>query len=276
MMSNPLLRALVPLVADLSRELPDEERYRRLLRALRQLLPCDAVALLKLDGDTLIPLAVEGLSADTLGRRFRVQEHPRLEILLENPGPTRFSMDCELPDPYDGLVEGHPGHLEVHDCLGCPLYFHDKPWGLITLDSLNPASFGQAEMDNLEAFAALAAATVIASERINQLARGFEDQRQLAEVYRRAAGSRGPRELIGQSAVHKRLLQEIQLVGNSPLSVLITGETGVGKELVAEALHLGSPPRAQASDQPELRGAAGNAGGKRAVWSRQRRLFRSG
>jgi anaerobic nitric oxide reductase transcription regulator len=40
------------------------------------------------------------------------------------------------------------------------------------------------------------------------------------------------------------LLQEIQLVGNSPLTVLITGETGVGKELVAEAIHLNSP-RAQ-------------------------------
>ena len=243
-MTNPLLAALVPLVADLSRELPDDERYRRLLQALRQMLPCDAVALLKLEDDVLIPLAVQGLSADALGRRFRVEEHPRLKVLLENPGPTRFSTDCELPDPYDGLVEGHPGHLEVHDCLGCPLYFQDKPWGLITLDSLDPSRFGSVDLDNLQAFASLAAATVMASERIKQLARGFEDQRQLAEIYKRAAGGRGPRELIGQSVVHKRMQQEIQLVGNSALSVLITGETGVGKELVAEAIHLSSP-RAQ-------------------------------
>jgi anaerobic nitric oxide reductase transcription regulator len=243
-MTNPLLSALVPLVADLSRELPDDERYRRLLQALRQLLPCDAVALLKLEDDVLIPLAVQGLSADTLGRRFKVAEHPRLKVLLENPGPTRFSTDCDLPDPYDGLVEGHPGHLEVHDCLGCPLYFQDKPWGLITLDSLDPSRFGSVDLDNLQAFASLAAATVMASERIKQLARGIEDQRQLAEVYKRAAGGRGPRELIGQSAVHKRMQQEIQLVGNSSLSVLITGETGVGKELVAEAIHMSSP-RAQ-------------------------------
>ncbi|HEX8544123.1 MAG TPA: nitric oxide reductase transcriptional regulator NorR [Pseudomonas sp.] len=243
-MTNPLLSALVPLVADLSRELPDDERYRRLLQALRQLLPCDAVALLKLEDDVLIPLAVQGLSADTLGRRFKVAEHPRLKVLLENPGPTRFSTDCDLPDPYDGLVEGHPGHLEVHDCLGCPLYFQDKPWGLITLDSLDPSRFGSVDLDNLQAFASLAAATVMASERIKQLACGIEDQRQLAEVYKRAAGGRGPRELIGQSAVHKRMQQEIQLVGNSSLSVLITGETGVGKELVAEAIHMSSP-RAQ-------------------------------
>jgi anaerobic nitric oxide reductase transcription regulator len=208
------------------------------------MLPCDAVALLRLEDDVLIPLAVQGLSADTLGRRFRVAEHPRLKILLEHSGPTRFSTDCDLPDPYDGLVEGNHGHLQVHDCLGCPLYFQDKPWGLITLDSLDPARFGSVDLDNLQAFASLAAATVMASERIKQLARGFEDQRQLAEVYKRAAGGRGPRELIGQSPVHKQMQQEIQLVGNSALSVLVTGETGVGKELVAEAIHLHSP-RAQ-------------------------------
>jgi anaerobic nitric oxide reductase transcription regulator len=243
-MTHPLLSALVPLVADLSRELPDDERYRRLLSSLRQLLPSDAVALLKLEGGVLVPLSVGGLSPDTLGRRFKVDEHPRLKIIMENLGPTRFASDCELPDPYDGLVQGLAGHLEVHDCLGCPLYVQDKLWGLITLDSLDPTSFGQADLDNLQAFASLAAATVMASERIQQLARNFEDQRQLAEIYKRAAGGRNPRELIGQSPVHKRLQEEIQLVGNSPLTVLITGETGCGKELVAEAIHRQSP-RAQ-------------------------------
>ena len=239
-MTHPLLLELVPLVADLSRELPDEERYRRLLDSLRHLLPCDAAALLKLEDDVLVPLAVDGLSADTLGRRFRVQEHPRLKILLESSEPVRFSADCDLPDPYDGLVEGH-GHLEVHDCLGCVLRVQDRPWGLITLDALDPSSFGSVDLGNLQAFASLAAATVMASERMQQLARSFEDQRQLAEVYKRAAGDRAPRELIGQSPVHKRLLQEIDLVGNSPLTVLVTGETGVGKELVAESIHLHSP-----------------------------------
>ncbi|BAP44923.1 nitric oxide reductase transcriptional regulator NorR [Pseudomonas sp. 21LCFQ02] len=239
-MPHPLLRSLLPLVADLSRELPDEERYRRLLHSLRQLLPCDAVALLKLEDDMLVPLAVDGLSPDTLGRRFRVSEHPRLEILLYSGKPVRFASDCELPDPYDGLLDGH-GHLEVHDCLGCPLIIQGAPWGLITLDSLDPASFGSVDLDTLQGFASLAAATVMASERIKQLVRGFEDQRQLLEVYKHVAGGHAPRELVGQSPAHKRMGQEIQLVANSPLTVLITGETGVGKELVAESIHLHSP-----------------------------------
>ncbi|MBX9763439.1 MAG: nitric oxide reductase transcriptional regulator NorR [Pseudomonadaceae bacterium] len=241
MTANPLLTALIPLVADLSRELPQTERYRRLLQALRQLLPCDAVALLRLEGEVLVPLAVEGLSADTLGRRFKLSEHPRLQALLAQRGPTRFATDCEMPDPYDGLVDGHRGHLPVHDCLGCPLYVQDQPWGLLTLDSLDPASFGRVDLDNLQAFASLAAATVMASERINSLQQRAEDEHQLAEVYKQVAGQQRTRELIGQSAAHKALLAEIALVGNSELNVLISGETGVGKELVAEALHAASP-----------------------------------
>ena len=233
------LTALIPLVADLARELPEAERYRRLLRTLRQLLPCDAVALLRLEGELLVPLAALGLAADTLGRRFRVAEHPRLAALLERRGPTRFPADCGLPDPYDGLVEGVHGHLEVHDCMGCPLYLDGRLWGLLTLDALDPARFGEAELDNLAAFASLAAATVMASERINHLQRRAEDQQRLAELYQ-AASQPPARELIGQSAALARLREEIALLAGSELNVLIGGETGVGKELVAEAIHAAS------------------------------------
>jgi len=88
--THPLLQAIIPLVADIAREMPSAERYRRLLEALRVLLPCDAAALLRLQDDWLLPLAVDGLSGDTLGRRFRVAEHPRFAALLEAVGLLRF------------------------------------------------------------------------------------------------------------------------------------------------------------------------------------------
>ncbi|WP_187669965.1 nitric oxide reductase transcriptional regulator NorR [Zestomonas carbonaria] len=241
MTANLQLSTFIPLVADLARDLPEQERYRRLLLALQQLLPCEAVALLRLDDDYLVPLSVIGLSADTLGRRFKVSEHPRLQALLASREPTRFPADSGLPDPYDGLVEGHQGHLEVHDCLGCPLYLQDQLWGLLTLDALEPDRFGSIDLDTLGAFASLAAATVMAGERINLLTRRVEDERHLAEVYKQAAGQQRPRELIGQSAAHRTLIEEVALVGDSELTVLISGETGVGKELVAEAIHAASP-----------------------------------
>mgnify|MGYP006183576373 CR=1 FL=1 len=242
MTAKSLLTALLPLVSDLSRELPEGERYRRLLEAMRALLPCDAAALLRLDGEWLVPLAVDGLSTDTLGRRFKVSEHPRFEALLSSNGPTRFAADSDLPDPYDGLVDGLDEHLEVHDCLGCPLFVDEKLWGLITLDALDPERFEPIELDALQAFASLASATVNAAERIQRLANRAEDEHQRAEVYRQASGQQH-REMIGQSKALKKLVEEINLVGGSDLTVLITGETGVGKELVAQALH-------QASQRP--------------------------
>mgnify|MGYP001587597535 FL=1 len=236
MTAKPLLTALLPLVSDLSRELPERERYRRLLEAMRALLPCDAAALLRLDGEWLVPLAVDGLSPDTLGRRFKVSEHPRFAALLSRSEPTRFASDSQLPDPYDGLVEGLHQHLEVHDCMGCPLFVDERPWGLITLDALAPERFQQVELDALQAFASLAAATVNVAQRIERLALRAEDEHQRAEIYRQASGQQH-QELIGQSKAHKHLLEEIRLVAGSDLTVLVTGETGVGKELVAQAIH---------------------------------------
>ncbi len=74
--ASSLLSALLPLIAQLSSHLPEPERYRRLLAALRTVLPGDAAARLRFEenGTWLRPLAIDGLSPDTLGRRFRVVE----------------------------------------------------------------------------------------------------------------------------------------------------------------------------------------------------------
>ena len=237
MTRTTLLEAMVPLVADLARDLPDQQRYANLLDALRQVLPFDAVALLRLDGEVLVPLAVRGLAADTLGRRFKVGEHPRLALLLASRAPTRFALDCDLPDPYDGLVEGVQGHLEVHGCLGCPLYVQDQLWGLLTLDSLQAQNAQPGDLTTLAAFAGLAAATVAAAERIGQLSARIVSEHELTVAYQQSVGHQRPRELIGQSPASLRLRREIETVAASDLTVLITGETGVGKELVAEAVH---------------------------------------
>ncbi len=47
--------------------------------------------------------------------------------------------------------------------------------------------------------------------------------------------------IIGNSAAVRRLLQTLDQLAPAQASVLITGESGVGKELVARALHFSSP-----------------------------------
>ena len=48
-------------------------------------------------------------------------------------------------------------------------------------------------------------------------------------------------ELLGESPAMRELFRAIGRLAQAPLSVLITGETGTGKELVARALHRESP-----------------------------------
>jgi two-component system response regulator AtoC len=49
--------------------------------------------------------------------------------------------------------------------------------------------------------------------------------------------SAGRTSLLGQSPVMQTLFKKMALLGNNDLAILITGESGVGKELVAKAVH---------------------------------------
>jgi two-component system response regulator AtoC len=51
--------------------------------------------------------------------------------------------------------------------------------------------------------------------------------------------------LIGTSPVMRELFQVLEIVAGTPSTILITGETGTGKELVARAIHHNSPRRDQ-------------------------------
>lgn len=238
--ASSLLSALLPLIAQLSSHLSEPERYRRLLAALRTVLPGDAAALLRFEenGTWLRPLAIDGLSPDTLGRRFRVAEHPRFAALLAAGQAMRFPADTPLPDPYDGLVTHHSdAPLPVHDCMGCVLFVNEQAWGLLTLDALQPGRFaGAAPLAALQAFSNLAAATVATAARMRELEQTAAQERQRAEHFRRNTPVASNR-LLGHSAAMRHLQRDIATVAASDLNVLITGETGVGKELVAQAVH---------------------------------------
>ena len=214
--------------------MPREVRYARLLDAFLRSFSCDAIALLERDGEQLVPRAVEGLSTDTLGRRFVIRDHPRLAQILHSTEPVRFPADSALPDPYDGLVEKAGEHLYVHDCMGASLYIDGQPWGVVTLDAMTPESFDAINPEVFRAFVAVAAATVRAADWIQRLEEQLERHHR---IQRSGLHEGAADELIGQSLTMLRLEREAQTVAPSDLPVLILGETGVGKELVARRIH---------------------------------------
>lgn len=209
--------------------------YQRLLSSARALVQCDAAALLRLEHDVLVPVAIDGLSEDTLGRRFAVAQHPRLAQLLSSGEGLRFLADCNLPDPYDGLVAGHPDILPVHDCMGAPLTVDGRLWGLITLDALTPGALAEVSPDRLRALTALLEDGIEKQNTIGALAERADREQAVSRALLQT--SQQPRRLLGHSPSLQQLLSEINIVAASDLTVLILGETGVGKELVAQQLH---------------------------------------
>ncbi|WP_022947367.1 sigma 54-interacting transcriptional regulator [Methylohalobius crimeensis] len=86
-----------------------------------------------------------------------------------------------------------------------------------------------------------------ALEKIGSL----KEQLQQENVYlrREMAGRRSVDAIVGRSAAIRRTLAQIEQVAPTPATVLITGETGTGKELFATAIHEASPR----SDRPMIR-----------------------
>ncbi|MBS99097.1 MAG: nitric oxide reductase transcriptional regulator NorR [Oceanospirillaceae bacterium] len=229
--------SVVSVVSDLSRQMAPETRFARLLQALLEAFPCDAAALLQLTDSVLYPLATRGLSDDTSGRTFVVEEHPRFAHILMSREPVRFMADSELPDPYDGLIDGVDEPLHIHDCMGVALYIDELPWGVLTLDALAPGTFDGIDPLELRAFVRLTEASIRVCELIQSLQKRFNHEHEVAQVL---IADLGRTEIIGDSPTIKAMLRELDVVATSDLSVLITGETGVGKELVARHIHAAS------------------------------------
>ena len=240
-MQSSLNQAMLQIALDLNVNLPPGHHYQRLIETLQAVLPCDASALFILNEDGILtPAAVNGLSEEVLGQRFDPQQHPRLQAILASRQPVRFPATSVLPDPFDGLLKEDPHRaINVHDCMGCSLYVEDQLVGLITLDAMQIGAFKHIDDISIATFAALAAATIRNVNQIAALRNSHRQQQHLNQVLIQQARHKGG-ELVGVSAEMAQLRDNINMVAYSNYAVLISGETGTGKELVAHALHSNS------------------------------------
>ncbi len=246
-MPQPTLdQAWLQIAVGLSTSMPGELQYQRLVQAICDVLPCDAVSLMQLNEGELVPVAAMGLAPELIGQRFLPAEHPRLQTILQSRDPVRFPADAEMADPFDGwLAIDRERTADVHSCMGCSLYVDHQLVGVLTLDALAPGRFDDVDDMTVAAFAALAAATLRNVALLRALEHSRAQQQELAQELVRDARRREG-ELIGNSPQMRKLREEIDTVANTDLAVLITGETGTGKELVARTLHARSRRSEQA------------------------------
>src|SRR6185437_6517952 len=122
--------------------------------------------------------------------------------------------------------------------------------GVLQLD--NRESTGAFTAGSLELVTVLAhhASLAVANARLVKRLRAAEERLKKENAFlkgreesRRTGGRGGQQEMIGQSSPMRTLSAQLDKVVDTRVTVLIEGETGVGKELVAAAVHYRSRRR---------------------------------
>ncbi|HYL97389.1 MAG TPA: sigma 54-interacting transcriptional regulator, partial [Blastocatellia bacterium] len=125
-----------------------------------------------------------------------------------------------------------------------PLATGAGPLGLLAIGSRKPDAFGQEDLDLLTQISiqiSLALDNALAYGRLNASAARLEEERLYLESEIRA--EHNFEDMVGKSAALRKVLDQVAIVAPTSSTVLLHGETGTGKELVARAIHNRSPRR---------------------------------
>ncbi len=135
--------------------------------------------------------------------------------------------------------------ISARSVICAPIRVDQTIYGVIHLYSTNADEFLTPE--DLEFTLAVADQLAVVLEQIRQreqLAVGLERAKHENQSLREQL--RQDTELVGESEAVRRLRENIGRIAPTPATVLIRGESGVGKELVARAIHDQSPRRGEA------------------------------
>ena len=119
-----------------------------------------------------------------------------------------------------------------------PLVTANGPLGMITLGSRRPNSYGQEDLDLLAQLStqiALAVENAVAYGRITAARDRLDEERLYLES--EISSEYNFEDIIGKSATFQRVLEQVSIVAPTDSTVLLHGETGTGKELIARAIH---------------------------------------
>jgi formate hydrogenlyase transcriptional activator len=140
------------------------------------------------------------------------------------------SFDTEITNGI--LAEG----LKTLCCV--PLLRPNGPVGVLVLGSTRKNAFHPDDLtllDQVAAQFAIALENHRAAAEIDALKRRLSIEQKFLQVGARSEGQF--KEIIGTSPALRQVLDQVAIVATSEATVLILGETGTGKELVAHAIH---------------------------------------
>jgi formate hydrogenlyase transcriptional activator len=234
-----------------------------LANVLVPLVDVDGIGIITVDGVRLRPHAIY-----IKGLESRAGESPRAHIaraldLSADDYEARYGRP--LPAAGSGTEEvgrlgraeacsdlaASPRHVDederlralgVRSYVRAPLIFRDRLVGSLTFARLTPRPFRPDEVALLEEISrpiAGAVSNALAFEEIARLKNRLQEENL---VLRQEIDEQSMfEEIVGTSAPLRHLLAQVEKVAPTNATVLITGETGTGKELVARAIHRRSP-----------------------------------
>ena len=190
-------------------------------------------------GKSLYPTIGEWSRTNGKFRRFPIGRRKVGRIAQSG---TSLQINNIWATPY-GVVDTEWANREqITSFAGQPLIYRGKTLGVLAFFSRKKVHERILPMLRMLAdHAAISISNVRAFEEIHHLKSQLEVENiYLKEEFHKAQAFG---ELIGKSPAHNNVLKQIELVAPTDASVLILGETGTGKELIARDLHRKSKRR---------------------------------
>ena len=215
------LRGLVTLAATITAVRTEKDLHRELLRTLRQMVPAGEAALVLRhgDGDRDLEIVERAGSSSLLEVNRALIER----VLTSRAGVLSHDV------PAGGLEAAGREHDTPRSLLCVPIVFRTTPLGAIYLISAQHHAFDD---DHLQLVTAVARMTALAIDNVRYLQAVERDaERMHADLQLR-------HNLVGDSPPMLKAYELLARAARSETTVLLTGETGTGKELAARAIHL--------------------------------------
>ncbi len=205
----------------------------------------DAVTIYIVEGREVVMRAYRGYSNQHVEQLRRIPYSKGFNWKVISEDKPRYSPDADR----DTFVDSAAREMGVKSYLCMPIRSEGKAIGTVTIFSFQRNAFDDQELKLLEIVAGQIETAINNAQKAEALQKALievetlKNQLQAENIYlqEEIKTEYNFEEIIGQSESLKKVLHKIEQVAPSEASVLIHGETGTGKELLARAIHNLSP-----------------------------------